>query len=144
MRATERPSVYTYTYTHTATSAWSAEAPSCLTHCWASGLSLHSASHLQCLGLIHMTAKWSWERRIKLTRIARSHMSGFCFLKACVCALKCVCVCVCVRNGLYSATAGSICSAKLILAPRKRWIFDLRFHATQGIFHFFFSADQCH
>lgn len=133
MRATERPSVYTYTYTHTATSAWSTEAPSCLTHCWAAGPSLLSASHLQRLGLIHMTAKWSWERRIELTRITGSQMSGFCFLQR-VCVFECVCVRV--EGALQCNRFGSICSAKLIHAPRKWWLFNLRFHAAQGFFIF--------
>lgn len=121
MRATERPSVYTYTYTHTATSAWSTEAPSCLTHCWASGLSLLSASHLQRLGLIHMTAKWSWEQRIKTDPIRSQPNVWFLFSAA----RLCVCVCVFEEGeSTVCVRLCSICSAKLVPAPGKQRTWD--------------------
>lgn len=57
MPATERPSVYSYKHTHS-------PVREAVSHTVGQSVSL-SASHLQRLGLIHMTVKWSCEQTHK-------------------------------------------------------------------------------
>ncbi|KAF3706260.1 R3H domain-containing protein 1 [Channa argus] len=86
------------------------------------------ASHLRCLGLIRITAKWSWEQRIKLTRIAPSQM--------CLAFVSAESLCVFEKGVLQCNRSDSICSVG-INSCLQETEFNLRLYAAKGIFILF-------